>query len=439
LEKITGYFILLCSVLFVCCSCFACGDKRSPSPVKMVPNPPGAPKIHAPLLVNPDFIIEELPRGAIKFKKERLRMDNRIRKRFEEMKGDTFEIPEQMVNQAPKENIKLPEQGKSIIWLSSYALYAMELDCSELWAKYSPYLDWSVESFSIAEAEYPKVLVGVSMAHLFTYNRILKVDMATGGLDGYFELPENLAGIYILHSLGDDRYFAVSYQGDDSWRMSLLNLGAKPAVEKAVILKDLGLPSSRGYNVFSEDGKVFYFNNRGLFISVDTESLEILKRQEMKNVPVKQIEFVPYRNELCAFSQKFLTLIDPKSFEVLQSFEVPMQPSIRDDVEGKSGIVLHKKGEPTYLTPSGVTYRPTTDELIITFDYSPNMLFINCGTKEQRFVKFAEESIADGQPVYFDEERLLIGGKYIYNFKTGSAKQIVGAENSSVLRSLIYF
>jgi len=453
LAKVTVHFILLCSILFICCSCLDCGEKRSHSsvhevrepiikPIKTssIPNQDSSNKSpHIPLLVNSDFTIEELPRGEIKFKKKRLRMGIRTKIAFLRQ-GITRDIPEHMVNRAPRKTVKLPEQGKSIIWLSSHAIYAMQLDSCELWADYWFYGDWSVESICLAEAEYPNVLLGVSGAALFPNNRILKIDMSTGGLNGYFELPENLAGPDFLHSLGDDRYFAVSYQGDESYRLSLLNLGDKPIVEKAIVFNSAG-----GYKAISDDDKVFYFITRGLFISFDIEKLEILKVQEMKGVPVGRITLLPYRNELCVFSSddmrsfKLLTVVDTQSFEVLNSFELPMQPALQDRVEGKSRIVLQKKGDPTYLSPSGVTYRNQSDELIITFDYSPNMLFINCGTKEQRFVKFAEESIADGQPVYFDEEHLLIGGKYIHNFKTGSAKQIVGAENSSVLRSLIYF
>ena len=457
LVKITGYFILLCGVLFVCCSCFACEGEGSvagrhkvpeslekpekPFKIISIPNQDStstSPQV--PILVNRDFTIEELPRGEIKFKKKRLRMGIRTKIAFLRQ-GITRDIPEHMVNRAPRKTVKLPEQGKSIIWLSSYGIYAMELDSCELWANYEPYGDWSVDSICLAEAEYPNVLLGVSGAALFPNNRILKIDMSTGGLNGYFELPENLAGPDFLHSLGDDRYFAISNQGDESLRLSLLNLGDKPIVEKAVIFKDL-----IGANkAISDDDKVFYFINRGLFISVDIEKLEILKVQEMKGVPVGRITLLPYRNELWVFSSddmhsfKFLTVVDTQSFEVLNSFELPMQPAIRDDVRGKNHRVYLKKGELTYLKPSGATYRPLTDELIITFDYSPNMLFINCGTKEQRFVKFAEESIASGQPVYLDEEHLLIGGKYIHNFKTGVTKMILGAENSGGPSSLIYF
>ncbi len=364
------------------------------------------------------------------------------------MGKDAYSIPEQMVNRAERKTDKLPEQGKSLMWLSGYAIYAIRLDFCELWANYSPYQTWSVESFCLAAAEYPKVLLVVSRAHLFQNNRILEIDMATGGINGYFELPENLAGVYVLHSLGNNRYFAVSCQGDalaipdqsdDSWTLSLLNLGDKPFVEKAVIFKKLGRSFAIGNNVSTGDGTEFYFKNRSHFISVDVEKLEILKTQEMKKVPVGKFKFLPGRNEFCSLYPKGLALVDPLTFKVMNSFEFPMQPALRDDVDRKSGQVYLKKGEPTYLRTSGVTYRKKTNELIVTFDYSPNMLLIDCETKEQRFVEFAEESIAIGQPVYLDEEHLLIGGNYIYNFKTGSGKLIAGAENSSFLHSLIYF
>jgi hypothetical protein len=470
LEKITRLFIILIGVLFVCCSCVVCVEKSFPpppsSPEKMEygqfsvppiistlrkvdsPNDGSYERPIVPILVNLDFSVEELPLGVIKFKKERLRVDNRVKARLKKLGKDIYNIPEKMVNRAERKSDKLPEQGKSLIWLSGYAIYAIRLDFCELWANYSPYKTWSVESFCLAEAEYPKVLLVVSWAHLFQDNRILEIDMSTGGINGYYELPENLAGVYVLHSLGNNRYFAVSCQGDalaipdqrdDSWTLSLLNLGDKPFVEKAVIFKKLGRSFAIGNNVSTGDGTVFYFKNRSHFISVDVEKLEILKTQDMKIAPVRQIEFLPDRNEFCALSAKVLTLLDPQTFEVVNSFEFPMQPAIRDDIDRKSGQVYLKKGELTYLTPSGVTYRNKTNELIVTFDYSPKMLLIDCETKEQRFVEFAEESIASGQPLYFDEEHLLIGGKYIYNFKTGSGKLIAGAENSSFLHSLIYF
>lgn len=461
LEKITRHLFILTGVLFVFCFCIACEEKSSPSPPPSIEemeygqfsvspiisrprkeissNDRSSERPIVPLLVNPDFTVEELPLGVIKFKKEPLRMDNRAKTVLKNLGKDTVEIPEKMVNRLEINTVKLPEQGKSIMWLSSYAIYAMDMESNRLWVKYSPYQTWSAESFCLVEAEYPKVLLGVSRAHLFQNNRILEIDMSTGGISGYFELPENLAGVYVLHSLGDNRYFAVSYQGDDSWRLSLLNLGDKPIVEKAIIFKKFGLPSGRGYSAFNGDSTLFYFNNRGFFVTVDIEKLEIVKKQEMKNMPVKQIAFLPDRNEFCALSAKVLTLVDPHTYEVLNSFEFPMQPAIRDDVDRKSGQVYLKKGEPTYLTPSGVTYRNKTNELIVTFDYSPNMLLINCDTKKQRFVKFAERSIAIGQPIYLDEEHLLIGGKYIYNFKTGSGKLIAGGENSMLLDSVIYF
>jgi len=429
LDKVIGLFLLISGALLVCCSCPAGGKadfsgknqpglSSGPEGVPFVPAP-GLPGIDSlsPMLVNPDFTVEELSTGPIEFKNNRL----------------------PLVNRAPGNAQNPQAKSQSILWLSAYTLFAMRRDSNELWAIYSPYADWSVESFCLSEAGYPNVLVGVSMAYIFPNNRILEVDLEQGRLNGYFELPKSLAGPYVLRSLGDSMYFAVSYQGDNSWRLSLLNLGDDPAVEKAVILRDLGLPSARGYHTFSEDGATFYFNNRGLFISVDTESLEVLKVQEMRNVPSKQIEFISGRNELCALSYEFLTLLDPKSFNVLQSFEIPMQPAIRDDIDAKSGQVFLKKGDPTYLTPSGVGYRDLTDELIITFDYSPNMLLIDCVTGEQRFVEFASESITVGQPVYLDEEHLLIGGKYVYNFKTGTAEQVSGAEGSMLLDSVIYY
>ncbi|MCD6218070.1 hypothetical protein J7L05_09460 [bacterium] len=466
LDKMIKYFHILISVLLVCCTCLACGEKSLPPPPQSqenriperfkVPDPISVHPVistlrkggssnegpversNVPMLVNPDFTVEELPLGVIKFKKERLRVDNLIKEQRKKMGRKPSGIPEQMVNRAERKTETLPDQGKSIVWLSSYAIYAMQLDSCELWANYSPYQNWSVESFCLAEAEYPKALLGVSMSYLFPYNRILEIDMATGGINGFYELPENLGGVYVLNSLGNNRYFAVSYQGDDSWRLSLLNLGDKPFVEKAIIFKKFGLPSSRGYNAFNGNGTLFYFNNRGFFITVDIEKLEIVKKQEMKK-PVKQIAFLPDRNEFCALSSKTLTLLDPQTFKVLNSFEFPMQPALRDDIDRKSGQVYLKKGEPTYLTPSGITYRNKTNELIVTFDYSPKMLLIDCETKEQRFVEFAEESITLGQPVYLDEEHLLIGGKHIYNFKTGSGKLIAGGENSLLLDSLFYF
>ena len=462
MEKILRHIFIQLGVLFLCCSCFASGVKQYPPPLErreidpfsVPPLPiiratdPGAKRPKVPILSNPDFTVEELPLGVIKFKKEPLRMDNRVKARQKKMGSGISKIPEHMDNRAEKKTSGFPDNGNSLIWLSGYAIYALRLDSGELWANYSPYQSWSVESFCIAEAEYPKVLLVVSTAFLFEENRILKIDMTTGGIDGYFELPENLVGIKVLRSLGDNRYFAVSrkgdgmealYGGDVSWTLSLLKLGDKPEIEKSVSYKKLGQAARIGFDESSVDGSVFYFRNSGYLVSVDVNKLEILKKQEMKEVPAGRFRFLEDQNKFCVYSNEVLTLFDPQTFEVLNSFEFPMQPALQDRIVGKSNRYQYWKGDPIYMPPSGVTYRNKTNELIVTFDYSPKMLLIDCETKEQRFVEFAEESITTGQPVYLDEEHMLIGGKYIYNFKTGAGKLIAGAEDSAFLHSLIYF
>ena len=205
------------------------------------------------------------------------------------------------------------------------------------------------------------------------------------------------------------------------------------------MFKDLGLPSGRGYYAFNGNHSIFYFNNRGFMICVDTNTLEILIKKDMRAKPIKQIAFIPERDELCVLSMESISLLDAKNLNIKQSFDFPKQSAIQDYINSKTGEVFWKKGDPIFLTPSGVTYRKLTNELIVTFDYSPDMLLINYDSKKHRLVNFTEKSITLGQPVYFDEQHLLIGGKYIYDFSRKSTKQITGAENSMVLDSLLIY
>lgn len=427
-KLIVSFFIMV----FISLSCTS--DKRtdelpnsgekerlvneSEVPTLSLQSNPGS-EVKGPILVNPDFTTENLSLEPIKYIRKILKLVNYSKN------SDEIDKPHQ--------------KGESMIWNSSYILFAMDKFSNKVWGKYSLYRDWSVESYSLAEYEFPFVLVGVSMAQLFDCDRILKINMIDGQIVGYFKLPDNLAGVYILHSLGESRYFAVSYQGDDSWRFSLLNLGDKPKVEKAIILRDLGLPSARGYYAFNKDDLKFYFNNRGLFISLDVNNLEVLKVKDMIDLPVKQITFIPGKNELCALSKKQITLLNPDTFEVLKEYGIPMQPAVMDDIRGKEGKIYAKKGSLVHISPSGATYRPPTNELVVAFDYSPKLLLINCETSESHFLDFTKESISMGEPLYFDESHLFIGGKYMFDFTNGTTKKISGGESGMLISSWVNF
>jgi len=370
-----------------------------------------------PVLSDPQFTVEELPRGKVRYRKTDLPLRNRA--------GD--------------QSVSPGTPGGSLVWLSSFTILAMDVGASEVWAVYSAYDDWSVESYSLAPYKHPEVLLPVSMGYLMSYNRILVIDVTRGLITGYFQLPKNLQGVYVLEHLAGDKYFALSYQGDSSLRLSLLHLGGSPSVEKAIILRNIGLPSRRGYCAVDVAARRAYLYIRGLLVTVKLEDLSVANAKELYHLGGGQLLTIKGREELLLLSEKWVKVLAPETFKVERSFELPMQPALWDDIEGKSGQVLLRKGEPTYLSPSGIAYRPATKEYIITFDDSPRMLLIHSGTGAQRFVEFASSSETVGMPVYLDEEHLLIGGQYVYSFVTGKAKSVPEAKGTMLLDAYIRF
>ena len=370
-----------------------------------------------PILSNPQFTVEELPAGKVRYRNTHLPLHSRA--------GD--------------ESVNPGKPGDSLVWLSSFTVFAMDISTSEIWAVFSVYDDWSVESYDVAHYRYPEILLPVSMSYLTPYDRVLTVDLVQGEITGYFQLPENLQGVYALEHLADGKYFALSYQGDDSLRLSLLHLGDHPSVEKAVILRDIGLPSRRGYCAVDTASMRTYLYVRGLLVAVGLDDLSVVNAKELYHLDGDQLLAISGREELFLLSEKCIRLLDPQTFDVKLSFELPTQPALWDDTDGKSGQVFLRKGDQTYLAPSGITYRPSTQEYIVTFDYSPRMLLIDSDTGAQRFVEFASSSETVGAPVYLDEDHLLIGGQYVYSFNKGISKGLPEAKGTMLLDAYVRF
>ena len=115
-----------------------------------------------------------------------------------------------------------------------------------------------------------------------------------------------------------------------------------------------------------------------------------------------------------------------------------MKVNLQADIHAHAQVFL-RKGDQTYLAPSGITYRPSTQEYIVTFDYSPRMLLIDSDTGAQRFVEFASSSETVGAPVYLDEDHLLIGGQYVYSFNKGISKGLPEAKGTMLLDAYVRF